>query len=181
MSSMVRRLMAVAAILMLAVPAASAQHPQVREGFWWSIGLGGGSLGCENCDDRESGGAATLSFGGTVSDHVLLAGTLSGWGKNENDATLTVGLTTFTVRYYPSATGGFWLTAGLGVGSTDLTIGDNPTITFSESGFGGLAGLGYDIRVGRMISITPWLQWFGLDNDPGSVNVGQLGIAVTFH
>lgn len=175
--------LALTAVLTLALagalaPAAQAQRPQVREGFWFSIGVGGGSLGCEECDDRTNGGAGTLAFGGKLSNNVLLAGSANGWTRTEEGATLTVGLVAVEARFYPSATGGFFLKAGAGIGSADLDFG---SVTLSETGAGALAGLGYDIRVGRMISITPWLQWFGINYDPGNANVAQLGIALTIH
>jgi hypothetical protein len=182
MNPLVRRCLAVAVTALLVTPAAHAQNPQVRDGFWFSIGVGGGSLGCENCEDRTSGGAGYLAFGGKLSDNILLAGTLSGWGKSEDGVTLTVGLAALTARFYPSASGGFFLNAGVGVGSVDLEFDFGPgSFTTSETGAGALLGLGYDLRVGRMLSITPWLQWFGVSYDPGHTDVGQLGIALTVH
>jgi len=182
MPNLVRKAMAVAALSLLVAPSARAQHPQVREGFWFAIGVGGGSLGCSDCSDRTDGGAGQLAFGGTLNPSVLLAGTLNGWGRSENGANLTVGLVAATIRWYPSPSGGFYLTGGLGLGSSDLTIGNgNTTFTVSQTGFGGLAGLGYDIRVGRMLSLTPWFQWFAVKYDNGDANVGQLGLALTVH
>ncbi len=181
MSKFVRSMLAVAALTLLVAPAARAQHPQVRDGFWFSIGVGGGSLGCSDCTDRTNGGAGQITLGGKLSDNVLLGGSLNGWTKSKNGATLSVGLVALSIRYYPSTTGGFFLTAGAGVGSSDLTIGNNPTFTVSQTGAGGVAGLGYDIRVGRMLSITPWLQWFAVKYDNGDANVGQLGVALTVH
>jgi len=173
------RPLAVATVLLITLAAhLSAQRPQTREGFWFSVGVGGGSLGCQDCDDRENGGAGTLTFGGKLSNAVLLGGSANGWTKSEDGATLTVGLVAVEARFYPSAAGGFFLKAGAGIGSADLDFG---SLTLSEKGAGALIGLGYDIRVGRMISLTPWLQWFGIDYDPGNANVSQLGIALTIH
>ncbi len=181
MTRSLRPVLAVVALTMLVAATARAQHPQAREGFWFSIGVGGGSLGCSDCDERENGGVGQITLGGKLSDHVLLGGSLNGWTKSVNSNTLTVGLAALTIRYYPSATGGFYLTAGAGVGSSDLSFGTNPTFTISQTGSGGIAGLGYDIRVGRMLSITPWLQWFAVKYDNGDANVGQLGVALTVH
>src|SRR3989442_7970449 len=34
---------------------ALAQHSQTRQGFWFNIGLGYGSLGCQGCSGRTGG------------------------------------------------------------------------------------------------------------------------------
>jgi hypothetical protein len=51
----------------------------------------------------------------------------------------------------------------------------------STSGFGMLAGLGYDVRVARNLSITPVANWFRGSFDGGAANVLQLGVGVTSH
>ena len=51
----------------------------------------------------------------------------------------TVGTFDARVPYYPSATSGFFLTGGLGVGSVGLDV---------ESDVGAILGLGADLRVG---------------------------------
>ena len=58
-------LLSAACALALNVAPALAQHPQTRNGFWFSGGLGYGSLGC---DGREGGLSGGLAFGGTLSD-----------------------------------------------------------------------------------------------------------------
>ncbi len=178
MTRLMQRFATALALVCVLVPAAMAQRPQVRDGFWFSIGVGGGSLGCDECDDRTNGGAGTLAFGGKLSNTVLMAGSANGWTKSEDGATLTIGLVAVEARFYPRTSGGFFLKAGAGIGSADLSFG---SVTVSETGAGALVGLGYDIRVGRMISLTPWVQWFGIDYDPGNANVSQLGLALTIH
>lgn len=170
--------LAVAAFL-LVLPSASAQHPQVREGFWISGGLGFGSLGCQDCSDRESGLSGQLSLGGTLSQHVYLGASSNAWTKSENGATLTVGMLSAMVRVYPSSTGGFFLTGGLGIGSVKLDYSGFGSD--SETGTGVLLGVGYDFRVGRNVSLTPFWNGFAVDYDPGDANVGQLGLSVTLH
>jgi hypothetical protein len=44
-----------------------------------------------------------------------------------------------------------------------------------------LLGAGYDVRVGRNMSITPVANWFRGGFDGGSANVLQLGVGVTSH
>lgn len=175
------RLIVVAAALFALAPlgTAAAQHPQTRDGFWFNVGLGFGSLGCENCGDRVNGLTGQLSLGGTVSDHLYLGVGTNGWTKSEDGVTLSVGTLTALVRVYPSATGGFFLTGGLGLGSVDLDV--SGLGSDSETGVGVLIGLGYDIRVGSNVSLTPFWNGYAVNHDSGDANVGQLGLSVTLH
>ena len=159
-------------------PAASAQHPQTRSGLWGNVGLGIGSYGCDGCDGRESGGAGTFALGGTLSKKVLLGAGVNVWTKNVNGADLTAGTVTAMIRFYPSATGGFFLLGGLGYGSLQISSGGT---TLSESGSGAVLGLGVDLRVGKQISLTPFWNGNGISIDGGSANFGQLGISLTVH
>src|ERR1700741_2594754 len=84
-----------AALLLGAAGTLQAQHPQVRDGFWLSFGLGYGSAGisCESCPafDRESGFTSYIRLGGTVNPRLLLGGDLSAWTKTRNGQTSTLG------------------------------------------------------------------------------------------
>ena len=158
---------------------AEAQHAQVRDGFWFSGGLGYGSLGCNNCGSREGGVSGNLSLGGTITPRLLLGIGTSGWTKSDQGATLTVGLVDARVRFYPQTSGGFFVTGGLGVGSVTGSVtgfGSN-----TETGVGMIFGFGYDVRVSRNTSITPYWNGYGMKNSNTDANVGQIGLAVTLH
>ena len=157
----------------------AAQHPQTRQGFWFSGGLGYGSLGCDNCDGREGGLSGGLSLGTTLSPHFLLGVGTTGWSKEEFGDRLTVGTVDARVRYYPSTTGGFFLTGGLGWGTIHASVSGLGSA--SENGLGMIAGLGYDIRVASNFSLTPFWNGFAVRTDNGDANVGQLGLNVSFH
>jgi hypothetical protein len=158
--------------------AASAQHAQTRNGFWFNGGLGVGSYGCDGCDGRESGGSATLGIGGTLSSKVLLGAGINVWAKEVNGVDLTAGTVTAMIRFYPSATGGFFLVGGLGYAMEEVSVGN---VSVSESGAGVLLGLGLDLRVGKNISLTPFWNGNGLSIDGASSNFGQLGLSLTIH
>lgn len=170
---------ALTCLALLPLATAEAQHPQTRRGFWFNGGLGYGSLGCQDCSGREGALSGQLSLGGTLSDHLYLGVGTNGWTKSESGVTLTVGTLTALVRVYPSATGGFFLTGGLGLGTVDLDISGFGS--GSETGVGALVGLGYDIRVGANVSLTPFWNGFAINHDLGDANVGQLGLSVTLH
>jgi hypothetical protein len=162
----------------IGAPPAYAQYPQTRSGFWISVGLGYGSLGCDNCSGRTGGFSGNISLGGTLSQKLLLGVASTGWTRSENGATLTVGTLDAAIRFYPSATGGFFLTGGIGVGSISAAVGG---LGGSETGGGAVLGLGYDFRVGKNVSLTPYFNAFGVRTSNSDANVGQIGLSVTVH
>lgn len=176
------RAMSVAALLLAALSprAASAQgHPQTRQGFWFNGGLGYGSLGCQDCGSREGGLSGGIALGGTLSQKVLLGAGTNGWSKTEDGATLSVATLTAMIRFYPSSTGGFFLLGGLGLGTIRAEITGFGSA--NETGVGALVGLGYDIRVGQNVSLTPYWNGFAMSSSSSDANVGQLGLGITVH
>ena len=176
---------AVAAALAVCADSAEAQRSRahnsnLRDGFWFSGGLGYGSLGCEGCTDREGSVSADLSLGGTLSQHWLIGVGSSSWTKEaDGGARLTVATLDARVRFYPSTTGGFFLTGGIGAGSMR---GDFGGLSATETGVGTILGLGWDIRVARNASVTPYWNGFAMRKDESvNANVGQAGIAITLH
>ncbi|HSR42929.1 MAG TPA: hypothetical protein VLL48_12170 [Longimicrobiales bacterium] len=154
-------------------------NEHARDGFWFNGGLGYGSLGCQDCSDREGGLSGTLSFGGTVSQKVLLGGSTFGWTKSEDGVRLTTSAATATIRFYPSAESGFYLLGGLGIGVVNLDVsgfGDA-----SETGGAAALGLGVDVRIGDNVSLTPYLSGVGISFEDGDANFGQLGLSITTH
>ncbi len=174
-----KRTVLLAVLFFAGASALSAQTKHSRNGFWFNGGLGFGSLGCEDCEARETGPSGGLSLGGTISQKFLLGVGTSGWTKSENGVTLTAGTLDARVRFYPSATGGFFLTGGLGLGSISADI--DGFGSDSEVGVGLLFGLGLDIRVGTNVSLTPFWNGFAVRTSNSNANVGQIGLSVTLH
>jgi hypothetical protein len=180
-----RLVQCVAVVAALAVSAASAdaqksraRNTQAHDGLWFSGGLGYGSLGCDNCGSREGGLSGDLAFGTTISQRFLVGVGASAWSKTDQGARVTVSTLDARVRFYPSTTGGFFVTGGLGLGSVR---GDFGGFTATENGIGTVLGLGWDIRVAKNTSITPYWNGFAMKNNNTDANVGQAGIAVTLH
>src|SRR2546427_1101390 len=122
-------------------------------------------------------------MGGTVSDKLLLGGESNGWTKDiAGTGRVTAGNVSFTAYYYPSPANGFFLRGGLGFADYKEE-GSDATV-----GFGATLGLGYDIRVGTMFSLTPVANFnWGSVGDahiggllaPGAKeNVWQVGVGV---
>ena len=149
---------------------APAQAPAARHGFWGPFGLGYGangltcSGGCSFNSDTKGGGlTAALKLGGTLSPRVRLGGEVNVWTKDHGDVTESVGNVSVAVYLYPTARSGFFVKGGVGGGSFQLSQGSS---TVSANGFGFVTGLGYDIRVGSKVSLSPIANfYFGHDGD----------------
>jgi hypothetical protein len=159
----------------------SAQQKNRRSGFWFNGGFGYGSFGCQGCDGRVGSLSGGIALGGSVSQKVLLGAATTGWAKSENGTELDVGTLVAVIRFYPSATGAFFLLGGLGVGSIHGESSEFGIGSQTETGFGALLGLGYDIRVGSNVSLTPFWNGFAVNTDTDDANVGQIGLGLTIH
>jgi hypothetical protein len=156
-----------------------ALRTHVRDGFWFNGGLGVGYVGCDDCDERTAGASGGLSLGATVSDRVLLGLGSTGWYRSEDGLSLSVGTLDARLRFYPSVTSGFFVTGGVGLGTID--IGVDGFGTDSEMGIGVMLGLGWDIRVGSNVSLTPFWNGSAVRTSNLNANFGQLGLGVTIH
>ncbi len=179
-----------------AASAAQAQYPQRRDGFWIGFGLGYGSANvyCDNCDSGPRTGGITgfLKLGGAPSRNLLLGGAVNGWAHSDSGFTETIANVTASIYFYPQARSGFFLTGGLGFSGYHA----NTVPSTDGTGWGFTGGAGYDIRVGRDVSLTPVVNFvYGALADfdvpvsgGGTVrarnwrqNVVDLGLGVTFH
>jgi hypothetical protein len=150
-----------------------------RSGFWFNGGFGYGSLGCRDCSGREGSYSGGLALGATLSQRVILGVGTTGWYKSENGTTLSAGTLAALIRFYPSATGGFFLLGGLGLGSIRAEVSGIGSDT--DMGGGAVLGLGYDLRLGDKVSLTPFWNGFAVETPDGDANVGQIGLGVTLH
>src|SRR5438876_10696911 len=95
---------AAAGLLSVAAPAARAQYPPRRNGFWIGFGLGYGSANvtCDSCGSgsRTGGVTAFLKPGGTPSRNLLIGGAINGWSHATRGATQTMAHATATLTYY---------------------------------------------------------------------------------
>ena len=153
------RISATIVLLVLFVgTAGQAQSRQRHEGFWIGFGIGGGVNTSANVDNQRGGGAIYVRLGGTLSQKFLLGGEISAWGKQEdtvlgeNSLTVTRSNATFTAMFFPSKTGGFFLKGGVGGANVEAEVAG---VKVTEQGLGTTLGLGYDVRLGRNLYLTP--------------------------
>jgi outer membrane autotransporter protein len=116
------------------------------------------------------------------------------WMQEDNleGSALTLGSFMGTVTFYPGVSSGFFLKGGAGVAlvDNDFKVG-TLSATLSKYGWGALAGVGYDIRVGRNTSLTPCINFqYGSVGDIAfkgvtfgnwKHNVISLELGITFH
>ena len=172
-------MVAICGAILILPSGAQAQHPQKREGFWFNVGIGYGTLGCSDCDTRISGASGGIALGGTVNQSLLIGVFSNGWTKSELGTTLSAGTLVLGLRYYPSKDGGFFLLGGLGISRVSLSSYGYGSS--SVDGSGALIGIGYDIRVGDNVSLTPFWNGIGMSFSGGDANFGQLGLGLTIH
>ncbi len=147
-----------------------------RRGFWLGLGVAGGQYDadCANCgsSDPVSAFGSHIRLGGTLSQHVRLGvdffGITTSKGQWDDlagsgaDATETVGDGSLSAYWYPSATGNFW--AQVGVGGVVYQADVKGDQKYTAVGGGGVLGAGYDFRVGRNGSLTPYVRWANTTN-----------------
>jgi hypothetical protein len=165
----------------VAQPQTTVSRPDnaARHGAWFYVGLGAGSLGCQDCVDRANGFSGGLGIGGTINPHVQLGAMTAGWARSEQGITLTAGVVVAAARIYPSATSGFFILAGLGLGSVDVTASGLGEA--NSTGSGALLGLGWDVPLGAAVHLTPFWNGAGISYSGGDANFGQIGLGLTIH
>jgi hypothetical protein len=181
------------------MPRPALAWDQEREGFWIGFGFGYGSarVSCDDCgaSAREGGIAGFVKLGGTLNRKVLLGAEINFWTKAEDQIdSLNFGNASFTVTYYPWVSSGFFVKGGAGLSFVDTQVLEGSVIRTLDlgTGFGAIAGIGYDLRIRRNLSITPVFNvYMGRPGDlrEGRVtiarnwryNVVELSVGLTFH
>jgi hypothetical protein len=185
-----------AALLLLAPPAFAQGAPALRQGFTIGFGVGAGSAAFSyegTTGERAAGPSGYLRIGGALTPTLVLAGETHGWTRTAGTLTSQVGYLMAVAQWYPQATGGFHLLGGLGLGML-LETEEDPTLEYELESFGGALqlGLGYDVRMTRNFSLTPYVNVLGMAGGESKfngaalgssyrVNVVQLGLGFTWH
>lgn len=142
-------------LFVLATPAVgAAQEPpdaeRTHRGVWLGGGLGGGVD-----DDGNWAGGGYFRIGGTVGQQILLGGEAIGSVREEGEVTLSRANAAFVALFYPSGRGVF-LKGGVGFATFDASISEGDVrASVTDSGFGSTVGVGYDIRIGGNLYLTP--------------------------
>ena len=183
--------------LVASTVAAQQSNSQLRQGFTASFGFGAGSGGvsCTNCTtDRKTGVSGYLRLGGAVRPGLIVAGETSGFVKSIDGGQVNFGFYSAALQWYPLPASGFYVKSNAGFASSHFVVDDIGfgTRELRSSGFAAGVGAGYDLRVGRMFSLTPYVnlmtsvrsearflgQSLGEKLNP---NLLQFGVGFTWH
>lgn len=185
------------ALFAASLAGAQESSPSARNGFTigFGIGAGSGGISCSGCaTDRESGFSGYLRLGGAVRPGLIIGGETNGFVKTVEDGQVSFGFYSAVVQWYPQPQNGFFLKGNLGYAASQFVVDDFGlgSIEINTAGFGAGVGAGYDIRLGRMFSVTPYvnaLTSFGADAQYAGRSLGeklnsnllQFGIGFTWH
>lgn len=190
---MIRTFSLAAVCLLMLQGTAIAQDRHEHKGFWIGFGFGGGvnlSQGLDN--ENLVGGGGYFRLGGTPSQRVLVGGEGVGWGAAQSDEVVSRGNGMFIIMFFPSENGGFFLKGGVGGASVSRVVTEGfSTRVEAQGGLGTTAGLGFDIRLGRNIYLTPNADWVFqvfdggniafLDNVPNTNSLLLFTLGLTWH
>ena len=167
MGALTRTIQAAVAIAILgAGPAAAQDAPRgltivsegERAGFWGALGLGAGG---ESFDLRDGVGysselyrpTVSVRLGGTLGQQVRLGGEVLAWINEQGSAVESLTSFLFIGQIYPSNSTGLYLKGGLGLGRNAIDYEDGYGV--GDTGFAGLLGAGWELRVGRRFYLNP--------------------------
>lgn len=129
-----------------------------RGGFWAGLGIGAGA---ESFDLEDGAGysseltrpTVSIRLGGTVSQSLRLGGEVLTWINDEGNAVESLTSILFIGQLYPIASTGLYLKGGAGLGRRALEFDDGYGV--GDTGFAGLLGAGWEIRLGRRLYLNP--------------------------
>jgi hypothetical protein len=197
MASLRRIVATAAAILLLGGPAAAQVTPRGlvevsdesgRRGFWVGLGLGAGG---EAFDLRDGAGYSgelyrptiSLRLGGTPSRYLRLGGEILGWIDDQGRRTESITSILFISQLYPAPGTGFYLKGGLGLGRNEVDFDGGFGV--GDTGFAGLVGAGWEVRVGRRLYLNPVVdlvqhRYTGRGGDRYRERIVNFGMGVLF-
>jgi hypothetical protein len=141
-----------------------------RRGLWFGLGLGAGGESNDVVEGTRSGYSdlfyqptVSLRAGGTVGAHWRLGGEVLSWINEEGNAVESLSSILFVAQFYPIKKSGLYLKGGLGLGrnAVDFDYG----FDVGDTGFAGLVGAGYEVRLGRRIYLNPAVDLVGQTYD----------------
>lgn len=175
--------------------AAQRAYPQIREGFWVGAGFGiaaatAHSEACTACPaTSDFGMSGLLRAGGSIGWSLLAGAEGIGWSRNADGVEERVGFLSAVLHAYPSLEGGLWVKGGAGIARY---VGEDGTNSVTSTGPGVTVGVGYDLRVARSVSLTPYFNYArqlgartvvnGESMPEGTdIELMQVGLGLTWH
>jgi Outer membrane protein beta-barrel domain len=197
MGNQCRGFVAAIALLFIALGGAAAQDAPRglslvrdggRAGFWGGFGIGAGG---EAFDLRDGAGYSeelyrptiSLRLGGTVNQSLRLGGEALAWIDEHDNTTESLTSLLFVGQFYPLETTGLYFKGGLGLGRNAVDFDDGGGV--GDTGFAGLLGAGWEIRVGRRWYLNPAVdvvehRYTGRGNERYRERLINFGLGVLF-
>lgn len=144
-------------------PASAAKYPPDRHGFMIGFGVGGGSAGIKDGDQREGSVTGNFRIGYALRPDLVLHYEGAAWTKTfdetAGDVTWTFSTSAAALTYYPPETGLF-LRGGIGLGTANVELKANGVkISDSETGFGLLVAAGWEFRLTQKFALAPQVEF----------------------
>jgi hypothetical protein len=147
-----------------APPGLSLVREGHRAGFWGGFSLGAGG---ESFDLRDGNGyseelyrpTVSLRLGGTVGQNLRLGGEVLAWINERGRAVESLTSALFIGQLYPLASSGLYFKGGLGIGRNAVEFDYAGGV--GDTGFAGLVGAGWEIRLGRRWYVNPSVDLVG--------------------
>jgi hypothetical protein len=159
-----------------------------RAGFWGGFSIGAGG---EAFDLRDGAGyseelyrpTVSLRLGGTVNQSLRLGGEVLAWIDEHGHSVESLTSVLFVGQFYPVATTGLYLKGGLGLGRNAVDFDDGGGV--GDTGFAGLLGAGWEVRMGRRWFLTPSVdvvehRYTGRGNERYRERLVNFGLGVVF-
>lgn len=155
-----------------------------RQGVWFGAGLGYGTTSGEDTGN-ESGPAAYLRVGGTVSQDFLLGGEALGWYWSSGDEELLRTSLSLVMVFYPLRRADLILKGAAGFAHAESKrpspVGGGILEVVRHDGFAMSLGVAYDVRVATTLSITPGVEVVANNFDGFNLGLALLTVGVTWH
>ncbi|HUR04606.1 MAG TPA: hypothetical protein VM347_18825 [Nonomuraea sp.] len=130
-----------------------------RHGFWGALGLGAGGEAFDLRDGTGYSGelyrpTVSLRLGGTPAPWIRLGGEVQTWIDDQGRQTESLTSVLFISQLYPAPATGLYLKGGVGFARSAVDF-DDGFAGLDETGFAGLLGAGWEVRVGRRLYLNP--------------------------
>lgn len=163
-------------------------HDSQRHGFWGGLGVGAGAEAFDLRDGLGYSGdlyrpTVSVRLGGTPSRYLRLGGEILGWIDDQGHRTESITSVLFISQFYPAPATGFYLKGGLGLGRNQVDFDDGFGV--GDTGFAGLLGAGWEVRVGRRWYLNPAVdlvqqRYTGRGGERYRERIVNFGIGVLF-